>query len=1050
MGMTTVRVRPGPTATTWLRSRLRDLQGSDPLAPVTVVVPSHHAGLHLRRTFAAGGYAAVRFTALARLAEMLGAPSLAAAGLAPVGAPVRAALIRRALRDGGTLGASADHTGVVDLVAALATELRRRPDPAADAEAVRGTGTPTGRAAFEAVAAYRRLLTAHHRYDEVDLLEAAAAAVRAGDAATVLRDVGAVVVHQPGRFDTPTARLLRALAERTSVEIGLPDLDELTPSTGLLGVETPIPVAGPASATPPASVVIAGDAIEEVGTAVRDALAAMEGDQAIPLHRNAIVYRDADTYASLLRDTLTGAGLPWASLDGRPLAGTVPARALLGLIRLRDEDFSRASVLGWLSGLPHDHGVLRDQARWDKLSREAGIVRGLTQWVERLGRLADERQRSLDSLDHADSDQNSGRRRHRERDRDDARRIVEHIQAIATLTAPPAERTWPAHVAWVHRLRDEILTLDHAWSDADVEASQLVGEIVDGLASSADFEPEVDTHAFLRALEDALQARRRPEGRIGGGVLVGPSVDLAGIDLDRVHVLGAVEGVFPAGMRVDPLLPGDPLDRRSEHEAEDRRSWLVALGSAPEAVISAPTLDVDGRPLYPSPWLLELLDDGAAHLPATAVRRGLAAHPRLRRLGEPPGGPPPVALSVAERREREALDAARDGGHVRSTGLAARGDLPLGRALLLTRARRSGELTEFDGNLAGAAGASEALSHGLSGRLQSATGVQRWATCPFHFLLDRVLSVSATDDIDDERWWQIDAAERGSLIHGILEEFFGEVAATGEPAPGATYTAAHVARMEAIARDHFADAEQRGVTGHRLVWRNEREAILSDLRYLLAVDARDRGEGGWVPRHFEKAFGGEGTPPPWGAVDVDVASGQTVSFRGYVDRVDVAPGRVRIIDYKTGRKIDGSITAGNRLDAGRRVQLAVYGLAVRRQEERETGRAPEAEALYWYTSTKGGFGKTGVTLTPELEAAFIEVVDTINTGVRAGCFPQVPGDFQDFRNRCENCLYCEYDAVCPSGRDVLAATKRASAAMAPFLRLGAGTDDAEPAPEDEP
>ncbi len=1044
MTITAVRVPVGPAATASLRGRIAALQAGDPLAPVTVIVPTHHAGLHLRHRLAATGYAGVRFTVLSRLAEMLGAARLGGEGLLPLTAPVRSALIRTALRSAGEpLAASAGHAGLVDLVAALAAELRRRPDPGDDAERIRATASPTALATLDAVAAYRALLADHRRYDEVDLLTAAAAAIADGSAGSILRDVGAVIVHLPDRLDPPSLRFLHALGAEVGVEVALADVDGAVDPLGLDAARAAIP--GPSPASPASSVTIAVDAVEEVRSAVRDALAAAQHDPPMPLHRQAIVYRDADTYGPLLRDTLALAGIPYSSLDGRPLAGTVPARALLGVLRLRDEDFSRAAVLGWLSGLPHRGGVLRSQARWDQLSRQAGVVRGLDHWVSRMGRLAEERRRELAHLERDDSDERSGRCTALRIDIEDADRIVEHIRAIAEITTPPAERTWPAHVAWIHRIRDEVLTPDRAWGDADLEASQLVGQIVNSLGAAADVEPIVDVHTVLRSLEDALRARSRPEGRIGGGILIGPHRDLLGLDLDRVHVLGALEGAIPASPRVDPLLAGDPLDHRPEHEATEGRAWQVALGAAGvEAVVSAPTVDADGRTVYPSPWLLDLLATDAPRLGAAAVRAGTAGHHRLRRSaalsGDDHAAPP---LTIAERREREALRAHAGGVDIRSIALARRTDLSLGRTLTVASARRSRELTEFDGNLASAAPASTLLAGGLAGRAQSATGVQQWATCPFHFLLGRMLSVAATEEADEERWWQIDAAERGTLIHGILEDFFGEVAARGDPPPGRPYTDMHIDRIAEIAQKHFLDAQERGVTGHVLVWANEKATILRDLRSLLAVDAERRGEAGWVPTHLEQPFGIDRDERSWPALEVPIGSGRAVRFRGFMDRLDTAPGRARVVDYKTGKWIPDKADAENRLDHGRRLQLPVYALATRDQWRREGRGVPDTTALYWYATSRGQFKSVSVAMTPELEATLVEVLGLIDAGVRSGCFPQVPGDFDEHYGRCTNCGFCEYDAVCPASRDVAFKAKHPSGGIIPYRALEPDDEDDE-------
>ena len=1038
-----VRVRPGPTATAWLSGRIRALQADDPLRPVTVVVPGHHAGLHLRRRLAARGYANVRFAVLARLAESLGAARLAARGTSPLTAVTRAALVRTAItEDGGPLATEAGHAGLVDLVAGLAEELRRRADPPGDAARIRATGTLTARSALDAVAGYERRRDAAGLYDEVDLLTAAAEALRPGEGAVPLREAGAVIVLLPVRLEPPEAALLRALAGRTAVVVALAHLEDGDPlglGAGLLGAASAEDV--PATA-PPAVVgaLIASDPVEEVRAAVRALLAAAEADPPVPLHRAAIVYRDEATYAPLLRDTLDEAGVPHAALGGRRLEDSVAARGLLGLIRLRDQDFTRAAVLGWLSGLPHRGGVLRSQARWDQLSRDAGVVRGAAQWRERLTGLAEQRQRSVDRLDQdLEEPAVEARRAALRRDVEDALRIVEHVTAIDTATRPPGTPTWEAHVAWAGRLRDEFLTPDDAWTAEDREASQAVDETLRALGDAQSVEPEVSVHVFLRALEDALRSRRRPEGRIGRGVVIGPHRLLRGMDLDRVHVLGAVEAGFPPPAAVDPLLASDPLGRTEVRARQEHADWLAALAAADggEALVSAPVVDVEGRAVYPSPWLLETLEEGGERPRASAVRAGTVTHPRLRRAAGAGGAP----LSIAERREWEAAAAWAEGRDLARTALGRRDDLPLGRVLAAARARRSPDLTEFDGHLAAVAHL-PLIARGLSGPAQSATGIETWSTCPFHHLMGRVLVVSPTEDVDDDRWWQIDAAERGTLVHAILERFFREVAETGHPVPGSPYVDEDVRRVEAIAAEEFRDAEARGIVGHPLVWANERAAILADLRTLLREDAEQRAGGGWRPAYLEQAFGFEGERDSWPAVTVPLADGRTAVLRGRIDRVDVDErGDARVIDYKTGSAKKYDISAANLLEHGRRLQLPIYGRAVRDRVRAAGRQAPATTSLYWYATVKGGFSQTPVCVDAAIEDALGDVLGRIDAGVRAGCFPQVPGEFEEWWGRCENCGFCPYDSLCPASREVLAASKSQSSRLAPYRALEPDTGD---------
>src|SRR5438552_11302292 len=111
-----------------LDAAVAEAKGDDPLAPVTVAVPSTYAGLALRRRRSALGSVNVRFQSLNRLAELLGAPVLAEPDRRPLTPAVRAEAVRQVLAaDAGPFGAVADHPSTIAALETTFTELGRAP-----------------------------------------------------------------------------------------------------------------------------------------------------------------------------------------------------------------------------------------------------------------------------------------------------------------------------------------------------------------------------------------------------------------------------------------------------------------------------------------------------------------------------------------------------------------------------------------------------------------------------------------------------------------------------------------------------------------------------------------------------------------------------------------------------------------------------------------------------------------------------------------------------------------------------------------------------------
>jgi ATP-dependent helicase/DNAse subunit B len=315
----------------------------------------------------------------------------------------------------------------------------------------------------------------------------------------------------------------------------------------------------------------------------------------------------------------------------------------------------------------------------------------------------------------------------------------------------------------------------------------------------------------------------------------------------------------------------------------------------------------------------------------------------------------------------------------------------------------------FDGNLAQMTASRQLQSFMDGTRELSPTTLQVWAACPYRFFLESVLRVAPTEDPEEQ--WTIDAAEKGSLVHDVLEGFFTELAAEGRPRGGEAYRAHDLERLERIAADRLHKAEATGDSGHPLVWEATRREVLADLRTFLGRDTDWRRENAMDPAYFEQAFG---QGKHWPAVEVAVTGG-TVRLRGRMDRVDLSTDgrRAFVFDYKTGSSSYYSALT-DPIEAGKKLQLAIYARAVKAA----LGDHVATGAAYWFVSSRGEFKLIPL---PDDEAAVArrleEGLGLIAEGITSGVFPAVPGSDDYLEDRNSNCQWCPYDAICPASRD---------------------------------
>jgi hypothetical protein len=998
-------VRYGTDAAAALRSAISAVKAAEPLAPVTVVVASNQVGVSTRRLLASGavgpvtgagpGLIGVTFVTPYRLAELLGAPSLAAQDRRPVSVPILGAAVRQALQaDPGAFGPVAAHAATEAALVAAHRELRDL-DPVA-----LGALASTSERAGEVVRVHQaaRVHLAARWYDEEDLMAAATTAVLAGQAPA---DVGALVVHLPQRLTRHAAELLAALGAASSLQViagstGVPRADaEVIRSVARLGVDLGPPPVEPVLAntvTPQATrIVTASDADDEVRAAVRTVIDAVRAGTS--LDRIAILYAAAEPYARLIQHQLDAADVLTNGVATLPLAGRLAGRTLLGLLRLPSTGFRRQDVFAWLSGAPVLHqGRPAPATAWERTSREAGVVGGRADWDQRLAHLAERLTERADRAELAAREDEETDWRVL-RDRDDASRALElraFVLGLADrLAAAQAPATWGDRVRWTKRLLADLLggpSRRTGWPEPELRAAERLVLALDRLAVLDQLEGPVGLDVFTRALTVELEGDLGRTGRFGEGVLVGPVSMGVGIDLDLAVVVGMAEGTFPSTLHDDSLLPdedreatGGALPLRSGHVDRLHHEFLATLGGATDHVLCVPKGDLRrSRERVPSRWVLDIASvlagetwwsDDLLHARAPWITHLASFDDAVRTAALP--------ATNQEHRLRDLLARAAPRRYLQS--VAATVDPAFGAAVHAVDQRTSTRLTRFDGNLSGLPIPSP-VDQGAS-----ATSLESWAKCPHGYFVRHLLRVQPVEQPEDVL--SITAIDRGNLIHQALEEFIEDAIEHARiPAVGHAWTPDDHSRLRAIALAHCAEAEADGLTGRALFWQRDQGKILADLDRFLDEDDKLRAATGATPIATELPFGsGEHAP-----VAFPLTDGRTVPLRGKADRVDRHPdGTLHVLDYKTGSTNPyKGVSEHDPHQRGQRLQLAVYGLAARQHPGADADAPVRAD--YWFTSSRGRFERLGYPITDEVLASVSTAMTTIVTGIEDGIFAPHP------------------------------------------------------------
>jgi RecB family exonuclease len=405
--------------------------------------------------------------------------------------------------------------------------------------------------------------------------------------------------------------------------------------------------------------------------------------------------------------------------------------------------------------------------------------------------------------------------------------------------------------------------------------------------------------------------------------------EVAGRRFQHVFLGGLVDGRFPGRPQPQPLLSeaergvlnqlaGAPLFRLGVADgeqhlpvrlAEDRLLFHLVLASAEKSVtLSRSRFDDAGRELLGSAFLdgvrqaVDGLDERVLprmplpSLDDVATEAELRARAALEVLG-----PPGTRQTVADAR-REALAEALSGeawlDEVKRLAAAESERLGFFSDEARAAGAFSGQVTTPD--------AVQARLDFHAGRPVSAAELNVWGQCAFRGLGLYVLGLEGAEAAGEEP----DARVNGTFLHDALERLVPALERAGlwgRPDVDAATLAPHV---ETAVREAAAATQARLPTGHPELWALHQARTVRQLMRLVLE------RGVWQPfgpskvEAVELRFGErEGSAPGLEQVVVPKAldGERDVYVRGRIDRVDVMPGQVGVLDYKTSPKERGEV-----------------------------------------------------------------------------------------------------------------------------------------------
>lgn len=519
--------------------------------------------------------------------------------------------------------------------------------------------------------------------------------------------------------------------------------------------------------------------------------------------------------------------------------------------------------------------------------------------------------------------------------------------------------------------------------------------------------------AFLRAVQGTSLSSYSGHSE---QVTVLDHLDANEFAFDQLYIIGLTTEHFPSVRRhpafFEQMVDAHPILEVLDDRLRDRYIFATLLGNANSVTLTTPSTDPDSTAVVRSP-VLDELGRVTGIEPETGVDHRVGSREDLQR-----------AISPLEER-RAALDAAGERDEF-SIGQTIRTD----RGIQCATERGAPNISPHDGLLE-----SETVAEVYPKEERepySASRIERYVNCGFQFYMEHILGLE--DDDDFER--TPDPLETGTFVHDTFERFYAEL--QSQPGDGVDLRDYDLSELEshmlavALQELESADFDYSGLFYRR--WLEQLFAGLADPdenphygdprphqgveRGLFSrfVEREYDRDGDALPAWFEAPFGaGLHEEDDVEAFEIDLPNGDTVEFRGYIDRVDLGidgrDAQIQLFDYKTGYAPSMTKTTG-----GTTFQLPIYLLAAKQVLTGDVNDVTDLSATYYQTKPPNKLKEprgieskfdSQLDLRRFLNDVVPERLETLTTAIEHGRFHTTV-----LSQREAGCSYCAYQRSC--------------------------------------